>query len=377
MKTLLTSSGFAAFLLLSSALFEAAPLEPRGLGDALGGGNQAGAAGAGKAGAGNAGAGNAGAGNAGASNAGASNAGTGNTAKGAAGSAKASSATTAKSTGTASTAGTNSGQGSASSSTTNSGNMNSGNANSGNANAGQGGGSGLVQTMPDMGANGKASFSTPQNPNSVEINNAVNGWMADTGMVSDFLNKAQSLTNNADQFMAAATTAFNAEVNELTNKAVLDNAPFGNTQQVQDANNILDTQGNFQQVVDLLKQMAEQGPSSVNLVDTINTGRCANVLPNIDAYFQAAGTNQMAVRPTACDLTGVKGGANNTGSTSSNTGMTGTGNTGSTDTTGSSNATDSTGSGNAGSSSSNSNSNTGSNSGTGTDSTGEFLPFQL
>lgn len=122
--------------------------------------------------------------------------------------------------------------------------------------------------------------------------------MADTAKVSNFLNIANGLS--AQDFKAQAQIGLDAENNELVHKAILDQA-FGNLASVQAANNTLVTKGFFQNVVDLLADMVLKGSSAAAAdVSAINANRCVNVLPNIDAYFAAAGTNQKAVRPKAC-----------------------------------------------------------------------------
>ncbi|MCJ1333971.1 hypothetical protein MMC10_010678 [Thelotrema lepadinum] len=135
---------------------------------------------------------------------------------------------------------------------------------------------------------------------------AAQNWMTDTGTVSNFLNMAPTLTG--DQFKAAAAVALAAEKNELTHKAIIDAAPglALNSASVQNANNSLVTQGHFQSVVDLLQEMTTNGDSTA-ITDTnaINTNRCKNVLPSIDAYLAVAGTKLLAVRPTNCDATGI------------------------------------------------------------------------
>lgn len=77
-------------------------------------------------------------------------------------------------------------------------------------------------------------------PSKAQINAAVDAWMADTSMVSDFQNKAKSLSGQ--DLKKAAKVALDAELDELTHKAVLDRA-FGDQPEVQAANNTLDTKG--------------------------------------------------------------------------------------------------------------------------------------
>jgi hypothetical protein len=136
-------------------------------------------------------------------------------------------------------------------------------------------------------------------PSDTQIANAVLSWMADTGKVTKFLNTATGLTG--DDFTTQATIAFNAEVDELNHKMILD-AALGDQASVKAANDTLVTKGAFQTVVDDLNTMVKEGPDTAQkVVDKINANRCVNVLPNIDAYFAAAGSATVkSVRPTGC-----------------------------------------------------------------------------
>lgn len=133
---------------------------------------------------------------------------------------------------------------------------------------------------------------------------AISNWQTDTGIVSAFQNAGVN-TNNAQQFMGIADGAFKAEVDELSQKAVLDQV-IGNDPRVSIANLTL-TNGVFQSVVDNLQIMSMQGTSKVNLIDAINQVRCVQILPSIDTYMLVAaeyiGQNaqqRRAVRPDAC-----------------------------------------------------------------------------
>ncbi|KAK2051818.1 hypothetical protein LY76DRAFT_488478, partial [Colletotrichum caudatum] len=132
-----------------------------------------------------------------------------------------------------------------------------------------------------------------------QIMNAVMSWQQDTGKVTKFLDTATSFTGA--EYTKQATIALNAELDELNHKKVLDVALKG-MQTVSQANAVLDTQGTFQQVVDVLKSMVANGPDNAQRdVNTINNNRCVNVLPNIDMYFAAAGAPGIqAFRPTGC-----------------------------------------------------------------------------
>lgn len=152
-----------------------------------------------------------------------------------------------------------------------------------------------------------------QTPTAGDLATAVSNWMADTSMVSNFLNTGAGIQDDT-QFKQAALVAFNAEVDELDHKAIID-AANGNQPNVQSANSTLATGGSFQDVVDKLKLMSVQGRAAVANIDLINQNRCVNVLPNIDAYMASTGSASQAVRPQACNLTGVNGGVQGNGPT--------------------------------------------------------------
>src|ERR1700761_2103667 len=133
---------------------------------------------------------------------------------------------------------------------------------------------------------------------------AISNWQTDTGLVSGFLDVGKN-TKDTDSFKGIADGAFKAEVDELTQKAVLD-AVIGNDPRVSIANLTL-TNGVFQSVVDNLQIMSLQGQARVNLINTINSVRCTQILPSIDTYLVVAaeyiGSNaqqRRAVRPNAC-----------------------------------------------------------------------------
>lgn len=133
---------------------------------------------------------------------------------------------------------------------------------------------------------------------------AASNWFTDTGIVTLFQNNGP-ITANPDQFRGIADGAFKAEVDELTQKAVLDQV-IGNDPRVSLANLTL-TNGVFQSVVDNLQIMSIQGQSRAALISTINSVRCTQILPAIDTYFLVAaeyiGDNaqqRRAIRPNAC-----------------------------------------------------------------------------
>jgi len=136
-----------------------------------------------------------------------------------------------------------------------------------------------------------------------QLQTACDNWTSDTGTVSNFQNLGKS--TNGQAFNTLANGAYKAEVDELTHKAILDGI-IGNDPTVSIANLTL-TNGVFQSVVDNLQIMSIQGKQKVNLIDTINSVRCVQILPSIDAYCSVAaaligptGIVRKAVRPSAC-----------------------------------------------------------------------------
>ncbi|KLU82422.1 hypothetical protein MAPG_01494 [Magnaporthiopsis poae ATCC 64411] len=129
---------------------------------------------------------------------------------------------------------------------------------------------------------------------------AVNAWRADTGKVSRFLDTATLFTGQ--EYTRMAQMALDAELDELAQKEILDQA-MGTRPEIQAASDVLSNQGYAKDVVDALRAMIKNGPeTAVRDVEAINRNRCVNVLPNIDAYFAAAGEVELwAIRPVACD----------------------------------------------------------------------------
>ena len=181
----------------------------------------------------------------------------------------------------------------------------------------------LVSTMLAL-CSGATALALPQSttPSANDIKGAVYAWRSDTGTVSTFLNNAaaRSFSNNA-AFHNAAVNAYNAEIDELTHKQVLDNELPPSSQLTQ-ANQTLVADGTFQSVVDRLNTLKSlqysQTKAIAKAVNQINfghdnvAGRCAAVLPAIDTYFSQAakevrrldGDSSLnglkAIRPTAC-----------------------------------------------------------------------------
>lgn len=118
------------------------------------------------------------------------------------------------------------------------------------------------------------------------------------------------------QLQQQARGALAAENDELNHKAVLDQmfltgARRNRDATVRQANNVLDTQGTFQFVVDGLQTLSRRGarmsPGQVSaMIRAINRDRCPQVLPAIDAYMAAAagagqtGNALRAIRPSNC-----------------------------------------------------------------------------
>ncbi|OAL48195.1 hypothetical protein IQ07DRAFT_513743 [Pyrenochaeta sp. DS3sAY3a] len=119
-----------------------------------------------------------------------------------------------------------------------------------------------------------AGIANGQTPSANDLATAVSNWMADTSMVSNFLNTGNSIQNNV-AFKQAATVAFNAEVDELNHKAIID-AANGNDPNVIAANSTLATGGSFQDVVDKLQEMSVKGQAAAGNIDLINQNRCVN-----------------------------------------------------------------------------------------------------
>ncbi|KAF2270258.1 hypothetical protein CC78DRAFT_611910 [Lojkania enalia] len=178
-----------------------------------------------------------------------------------------------------------------------------GTANTGNA----GQVNGQLENSPQAGVSAQGT------PSAADLATAVSNWQADTSMVSNFLDTGGSIMNNV-AFKQAATVALNAEIDELNHKAIIDSA-LANDPNVQAANSTLEGGGAFQDVVDRLQIMSQQGRAAVENIDLINQNRCVNVLPNIDAYMAATGSTSQAIRPQVCDQTGVAGGVQGTGPT--------------------------------------------------------------
>lgn len=147
-----------------------------------------------------------------------------------------------------------------------------------NAQAGvQNGQTGLQNGAPTANAaqtGTGAGIANGQTPSAADLATAVSNWMADTSMVSNFLNMGPTIQNNV-QFKQAATVAFNAEVDELNHKAIIDAANSADPNVIA-ANSTLATGGSFQDVVDKLQQMSVQGKAAAANIDLINQNRCVN-----------------------------------------------------------------------------------------------------
>lgn len=160
----------------------------------------------------------------------------------------------------------------------------------------------IIPQAPSAAAVGGPASVDPRTAQAMQL--AISNWQTDTGIVSLFQNQGP-VTQDNTAFQGIADGAFKAEVDELSQKAVLD-AVIGNDPRVSLANLTL-TNGVFQSVVDNLQIMSIQGTAKVNLVDAINQVRCTQILPSIDTYMVVAaeyiGANaqqRRAVRPNAC-----------------------------------------------------------------------------
>jgi hypothetical protein len=127
-------------------------------------------------------------------------------------------------------------------------------------------------------ASAQGAPTTVSSQKAQQLQQACSAWVQDTGMVSNFLNLGQGQPVQT-LFQQMANVAFNAEVDELTHKAVLDGI-IGNDPTVSIANLTL-TNGSFQSVVSNLQIMSVQGRSRVGLINAINSVRCTQILPSI------------------------------------------------------------------------------------------------
>jgi hypothetical protein len=129
---------------------------------------------------------------------------------------------------------------------------------------------------------------------------AVGQWHDDTAAVSAFLQTGE--VGSQQNFELSASDALGREISELNSKAVID-AFFGTSNtNISDANNVLVTQGNFQDVVNGLTDFTQNGLNAQTNIVTLAENRCATVLPAIDVYFaevnKVAGNGiSKAVRP--------------------------------------------------------------------------------
>jgi hypothetical protein len=178
-------------------------------------------------------------------------------------------------------------------------NSNNGNNNNNNGNA--------QQNANANGSNGRNPSGQVSQDQAQLMQTAIDAWMRDTGVVSNFLNIGPNIQDE-QTFKNQAQIAHSAEVDELTQKAVLDQF-MPNNQNVKAANSTL-SNGAFQLVVDRLDDMARQGFSQKNGINDINKDRCINVLPNIDTYMREGANTigngqvtQQSVRPAACSNT--------------------------------------------------------------------------
>jgi len=177
----------------------------------------------------------------------------------------------------------------------------------------------IMALLPALGAAGPIKRQTVVTAN--DLATAVNAWQADTSAVSNFLNIASTITDET-AFIAAAQSALDSENNELVHKATIDtiflNVDNPNAD-ISTANNVLVGEQTFSNVVLQLQNLVDGGIAALGDVDIINGNRCTSVLPAIDMYFSVVENSLTvapeglsiavptggAVRPTACNLSGV------------------------------------------------------------------------
>lgn len=161
----------------------------------------------------------------------------------------------------------------------------------------------------------QATPTQPQ-PTADDLNNAVLQWQSDTSLVSNFLNVAVDPNGppTGQDLLNDASSALGSENDELNWKAIIDGSDLAfEDPRIAQANDILATQGTFNQVVTGLQDISINGDSVRQTdVDNINNVRCSQVLPAIDMYFAAVADflnsvsdegpfqTQTAVRPFAC-----------------------------------------------------------------------------
>ncbi|PQK13731.1 hypothetical protein BB8028_0004g06620 [Beauveria bassiana] len=169
--------------------------------------------------------------------------------------------------------------------------------------------------LPCGGSGGSGGSKDTSRPSDEAMADAAEQWRADTGIVSNFLSNAESMSpqERQDQGQIAA----DAEKDELIQKAVLDRMFLNGTAADRDpavaaAHDMLANQGTFQFVLDALILFSKRGSSLTqdevaSMIKAVNQDRCTNVLPSIDTYIGAthAVTGQerggkTAVRPTNC-----------------------------------------------------------------------------
>jgi hypothetical protein len=160
-------------------------------------------------------------------------------------------------------------------------------------------------TAPAASATGAPTLTDAQQ--ATALSSACAAWVADTGIVSNFLNIGAGLVNDTSEFENQANIALQAEDDELLHKAAIDQL-IGNDPTISLANLTL-TDGSFQSVVNGLADMALNGPSRAADIPSIDTVRCPQILPAIDAYCAIAAEfaaplgvmfSLRAIRPSAC-----------------------------------------------------------------------------
>jgi hypothetical protein len=119
-----------------------------------------------------------------------------------------------------------------------------------------------------------------------DLINAATAWQSDTQFVSAFLELAVTDGKGAIVVTSNAQFALDHENDEVNHKNVIDQFFGTSNAQINAANNVLVTQGNFQDVVNGLADLAAHGGSATTDPTTLASNRCQKVLPAVDTYFK-------------------------------------------------------------------------------------------
>jgi hypothetical protein len=125
----------------------------------------------------------------------------------------------------------------------------------------------LPQTTPDVAA----------------LSQAVSQWHNNTAAVSTFLEAGK--VGSQLEFKLSAADILRREITGLKSKAIIDNFFGTSNANITNANAVLVTQGNFQDVVNGLMDFAQNGLDAQTNTVTLAVNRCGRELPAIDIYF--------------------------------------------------------------------------------------------